>query len=125
MTSIDKLRETAKDLNEISDALGAMVRAIDCELKSMNIGVEVWSGNLGYAKTGLKTGNYWGLCIRRNTLEWSFNEAPRELRAAAIKQWPDLLKLLREKALTVESEMEEAVDAAGKFLAEIKGDEKQ
>jgi hypothetical protein len=116
--SYKQLSTVASDLNTVSDDLGKMITELDLALKTLNLGISVWvtlstdrsedgeyyHEELGYAKIGAK----WGIALRtiegsdgwpEATIEkWLFNEAPRELRIAAIGKIPELFEQLSTEA---------------------------
>ena len=139
-----QLSVAAITLNTASDKLGASVANLDAALKKLNLGISSWvhfregsSGNgfyysyqdIGYAKIGGK----WGLAIRtvsgdvrnledEDSEQWSFNEAPRNLRVQAVKKIPDLLEMLIKDAADITKKVAtqtEEVDVLTKAISEI------
>jgi len=122
-SSYTKLTEVANDLNLVSDELGKAVTQIDDGLRKLNLGVSAWvtifsadddrdpqyvtfwHEDLGYGKVNGK----WCVCIRRvdgsyQSMDdetqklWTFNDASRTLRLAAIDKIPSLLDALGKEA---------------------------
>jgi hypothetical protein len=141
-TAYRQLSSAASDLNAISDELGKSIADLDVALKKLNLGVSVWvdlRGNedpqdqsywgddLGYAKVGGK----WGIALRnvvgnynwpdeQKIEEWLFNDAPRELRLAAIGKIPELLDKLNEKATEMAKKIKAKLTEAQEVAAAVK-----
>jgi hypothetical protein len=136
------LSTVAADLNAISDELGKPIADLDVALKKLNLGVAVWvslrggddprdgsywGDDLGYAKVGGK----WGVAIRsvagnvnwpdeEKQEWWLFNDAPRELRMAAIGQVPALLEKLHESTAEMARRVRERLTDAQEVAAAVK-----
>ena len=139
-----QLSVAANTLNAASDKLGTSVANLDVALKKLNLGISSWVHfregssddgyyysyqDIGYAKIG----GTWGLAIKtvsgdvRNLEDeeceqWSFNEAPRNLRVQAVKKIPDLLEKLIKDAADITKKVvnqTEEVDVLTKAISEI------
>ena len=123
-----QLSRAAGGLNEVSDALGKFISAVDARVRELNLGVSTWISmpggweeedgaycvwQVGYDKVGRQ----WGIAIR--TLEghhrspdpdhpetWLFNDAPRAMRVEAADKLPLLLSAL----ITTADETAEAIE---------------
>ena len=113
--SMPTIKETADQLNAVSDRLAAEVAKTNELLKSLNIGLSVWhafqtladgtQNEIGYAKYNGK----WGILLQKTQQKtptsvvtrletWRFQEAPRWMRHAAIKHLPRLLEIIQKHA---------------------------
>lgn len=100
-----KLAATAEELNRLSDKLSKSIRIIEESIAATGVGIEGWiiiktlphqELHLGYARR--KHG--WGLCIMQRdfpsdeVIVWSFNDAPRHHRIAAVDHVEKLINQL-------------------------------
>ena len=141
-SSYQQLAAVAGDLNAVSDTLGKYVSELDAALKKLNLGITVWdslrasddprtqhywSEDLGYAKIGGK----WGIALRtvsgnynypdEDEIEsWLFNDAPRQLRLAAIGKIPDLFQVLSEKASETTHQIIEKLEETEELVKAVK-----
>ena len=130
--ALPSLAATAANLNNASKELTEVIGRLDGALQRLNLGVPAWvkvhghslpdnsaswSEELGYSKIERK----WGLTLRKTRNdhfqgefevldEWSFNEAPRDLRIGAIGKIPRLLKELDRVAQMMVEEISESID---------------
>ncbi len=141
-SSYQELAAVAGDLNAISDQLGKYVSELDSALKKLNLGVTVWvqlrgnedprtqdywSEDVGYAKRDGK----WGIALRKlhgnyndpeygESESWLFNDAPRELRLAAITKIPDLFDELSKKAFETTQRLIEKIQETDALVRAVK-----
>jgi hypothetical protein len=111
-------------------------------LKKLNVGITVWvqvrgneneetldhwSEQIGYAKVAGK----WGIALRTVTgnyqypdqdsvEEWSFNEAPRQMRLSAIGRIPELFEQLSEHAASTTQKIVEKLLETQDLVSAIK-----
>lgn len=129
-----KLATIASALNSSSDSLGKSAADLESSLKSLGLGVsshvtidqsedagyvdvvELWYTKLN-GKWGLVLANKSGPPDETTTELWSFNEAPRHLRAKAVSCIPDLLDQLFKDAKA----MADDIDAKASTLRDIAG----
>jgi hypothetical protein len=125
--TFEKLSKTAKSINNESDKLSKTVENLDLALRSLNLGVYAWvqfgkwsgeNNRSGHSEIGYdKMHSGWGISLRtiefdedgledRRT-EWTFNNAPRELRLLAIAYIPNLFEALNQKAMNIALELSE------------------
>lgn len=121
--SFADLKSAAADLNAASDGLGKAISSLDASLQRLNLGISAWVRvnewgdrtdyilhQLGYDRVGPR----WGIALRATEGneahdevtrcdEWLFNDAPRDMRVAAVEKLPELLEKLTHNAkLTAE-----------------------
>ena len=119
-THFQALSQIASSLNTASDELTSSVETLSESLKKLNVGLTVWvvfrtrdvdepqmydQDEIGYTKEG----GEWGIFLRSVYGNLShdepnseslclFNDAPREMRLAAVDKIPDLIKELAKEA---------------------------
>jgi hypothetical protein len=128
-----QLSVVAPTLNSASDNLGRSISKLEDRLKTLGLGISSWvafstwmsddrfqysSDEIGYTKTAGK----WGFSIRvcsgheggdsDEIIQWSFNDAPREMRVRSISKIPDLL----EKLIKDATEMAKAVSDSAEHV---------
>jgi hypothetical protein len=131
-TKFQDLSQTADSLNSASDRLNRVIEKLETALKSLNLGISArvkfdsWSdedGNCGYDEIGYnKLGDKWTLALKTvsgilgdegcDSTEWSFNNAPRELRIRAVAHIPELIEELNKIASKVVQDLEEKTKEA-------------
>ena len=127
-----QLSVVAPTLNSASDNLGKSISKLEDRLKVLGLGVSSWVAfsswesedrfqysleEIGYTKIAGK----WGFSIRTRSgheglgqgedtvQQWSFNEAPREMRVRSVSSIPDLLeKLIKDATKMVKAVGESA-----------------
>jgi len=128
--SFQRLSSTAANLNQVSDKLNASVAGLENSLRKLGLGIggwvrisgsnnndgSYWYEDVGYAKVNGK----WGFAIKSGsgheaadfdkTEVWAFNDAPRDLRIAAIKKIPDLIEKLNAEAALMASNVAEKIE---------------
>jgi hypothetical protein len=142
--SYRELAQVAADLNAVSDELGKPVSDLDAVLKTLNLGVTVWtvirsnsgeefgqswyvSDEIGYSKV---TGK-WGISLRTVTGDyqdeggdsvevWLFNDAPRSLRLLGIEKLPELLEKLGKEAVETTTKIKGKLAEAREVAAAVK-----
>jgi hypothetical protein len=140
--SFKQLSVASSQLNAVSDELGKLIAQLESELKKLNLGIEGWvqidggssdpnghewwSRNVGYAKVDGK----WGIALRSasgdvRSPEYDdsdtklFNEAPRDLRIAAIDKIPDLLEKLSAAAEATTKEIKGKLGKVQQVVAAV------
>lgn len=132
--SYKRLSLVAKDLNVVSDDLTKAVSILEEALQRLNLGVSAWvrlsgweseigndwwSRDIGYTKLRDK----WGIALRKasgnynfpdddSAEEWTFNDAPRWMRAEAVAKIPDLLDALLKQAQDTTKKIKDRTEQA-------------
>lgn len=128
-THFQALSEISSSLNTASDVFARAITCVDQALNKLNVGLTVWvtfrardveeteleydEDQVGYTKIRGK----WGLALRRvwgNSLAeehaaegpWFFNDAPRELRLAAVDKIPEVAEQLGKEAFKFTREIQ-------------------
>jgi|ERR1019366_6647187 hypothetical protein len=142
--SYRELAQVAADLNAVSDELGKSVSDLDAVLKTLNLGVTVWtairshsgaeygqtwysSEEIGYAKIGGR----WGVALRtvkgdeqdpddESVEAWLFNDAPRSMRLLGIEKIPELLEKLSKEAIETTTRIKGKLAEAQEVAAVVK-----
>jgi anion-transporting ArsA/GET3 family ATPase len=128
-THFQTLSKIAASLNTASDELTSSVETLSELLKKLNVGLTVWvvfrtrdedepqtydQDEIGYYKVG----GEWGIALRsvygnfshdEHSTEslWLFNDAPREMRLAAVDKLPDLIEALAKEAFNTTRRVQE------------------
>lgn len=129
-THFQVLSKTASSLNAASDELTSSVSVLSESLKKLNVGLTVWVmfrsrdfeeepdrydiDQIGYTKVN----GVWGIAIqsvfgdeRRDEESvaglWLFNDAPREMRLAAVDKLPELIEELAKAAFNTTKRVQE------------------
>lgn len=126
--------ESGKVLNEASDKLAELFKALDARIAGMNLGVAAWytyaesksptgwNRSVGYTRSNKR----WGLSIKQwrdeptgDHLEevWLINDAPRFLRIEAAAHIPDLIESLAKRTKEMTKLVERAEDTVNTLLA--------
>jgi methyl-accepting chemotaxis protein len=143
LTHFEALSTVASSLNAASDELTQVVGIIDEALKKLNIGLTVWvpfrfrgddelpteydQDEIGYAKVE----SNWGLALRRiygdeerdyhhEIGPWLFNDAPRDMRLAAVDQISALIEALSKEASNTTKRVQEKVKQVRELASAVK-----
>lgn len=137
-----QLATAATALNKESGELTRWVSALDAAVQTLNIGLTTWTRfvdqkhedgtfgikELGYARIHGK----WGIALRIQSghgeqpeslkqEEWLFNEAPRQLRLAAVDRLPELFEKLIQKTESTTRKIAEKTQFVRELATAVSG----